>query len=395
MQNRIKLYYFAPHPIQYNIGIFKKLEKSNDIDFKVIFEDDMGVKPVYVKEFKKEIKWDIDLLSGYKYQFLKNYSLNNTGGFFGRINPNIISILFKNRPNVIILHGYVYLSDWMVLFISKILKIKIIFRGEATLRATENTPTLKQKLKKLFLNYWLKACDTVMYSCSGNKEYWKYYGVNESKLVSLPCAVDNIFFQNENKKYVKIKDSIKEQLNIDNDDFIVLFSARFTSRKRPLDLIRAISKIDHSNIIILFVGDGLERKNMEDEVKKHNIKAIFTGFINQTEISKYYTISDLDIVISDYDPSPKAMNEAMNFKLPIIVTDIVGTANDLVEDGENGFIVKVGDIDLISQKIDFLNKNRGIAKEMGKESLKIVNEWTFEKDVYWIEEAVKYVMEKK
>ena len=147
---------------------------------------------------------------------------------------------------------------------------------------------------------------------------------------------------------------------------VILFSGRFTKRKRPMDLLNALVKIDNRNITVLFVGDGSERIVMEKFVKDNNIKAVFAGFQNQTEISKYYSISDVCVIISSYDPSPKTMNEVMNFELPIIVTNVVGTAYDLVQDEENGYIVEVSDIDTISKKIDYLNKNRSKLKKNGK-----------------------------
>ena len=391
MSNKIKFYYFAPHPVQYHVGIYREIAKNNNLDFKVIYEDDIGLKPIYVEEFKKEIKWDIDLISGYPHEFMKNYSSEERGGFLSRVNFSIFKKILVDKPNVILFKTYTTFSDFLILFLGKITSRKFIFRGEATLRGNEGK-TFKSKLKEKFLRWWLSKCNIVMYSCTGNKEYWKYYGVDESKMLPIPCAVDNIFFQNEFQKYKNKKDNIKSELGIDKDDFVILFSARFTTRKRPLDLLNAVKKIDNKNITILFVGDGLERENMENFVNKNNLKAIFTGFMNQTQIGKYYSIADLDIVISDYDPSPKAMNEAMNFELPIIVTDIVGTAYDLVKDGENGYIIKVGDIDTLAQKIDYLNKNRTIAKKMGEKSLEIVNEWTFEKDAYYINEAIERLM---
>jgi glycosyltransferase involved in cell wall biosynthesis len=394
--NKIKLLYIAPHPIQYNIGIFKEVSKLENIEFKVIFEDSIGLKPIFVKEFNKTIAWDIDLLSGYKYKFLKNYSFNSVGGFFSRINPSIISTLWNEKPDVVMLHGYSNLSDWIVFFVVKILKVKLIFRGEAVLKGNENSNGWKQKLKRFVLPRFLNNCDMVMYSCTGNKDYWKFYGVDENKMLPMPCAVDNHFYRNERKKHIDKVVNIRNELNIPKDNFVILFSARFTTRKRPLDLLQALSIIDNSNLTVLFVGDGPERSNMEEYVNNNNnnINAIFVGFKNQIEISKYYTISNLNIVISDYDPSPKAMNEAMNFELPIIVTDVIGTSSDLVKNGKNGFIVKVGDIKTIASKIDFLNKNRDVSNQMEKKSLEIVDQWTFEKDAYWIAKAVEIIMEK-
>ena len=115
------------------------------------------------------------------------------------------------------------------------------------------------------------------------------------------------------------------------------------------------------------------------------------NFVNQDVISQYYTVADLTVILSDYDPSPKAMNEAMNFQLPIIVTNVVGTSNDLVHPNINGFVIKVGDIESLSLKIDYLNKNRHQLKKMGEMSKFIVDNWTFEEDVKGIIESIKYL----
>jgi glycosyltransferase involved in cell wall biosynthesis len=392
MTKKIKFYYFAPHPVQYHYGIYQEVAKIKDLDFKVIYESDIGVKPIFVKEFKKEIKWDVDLLQGYSYEFLKNYSINPMGGFFSRVNFGILKIFTVNKPDIVMFNGYITFSDWLIFILAKITKTKILFRGEAVLKGIENNHLFKQKIKFYFLHKWLRGCDAIMYSCGGNKQYWKYYGVGEDKMLPIPCAVDNIFFRKEREKYIEKKTDMKEELGINENDFVILFSARFTNRKRPLDLLNALNRINNKNITVLFVGDGPERSTMEKFSKENNLKVIFVGFKNQTDISKYYTLADLDIVISDYDPSPKSINEAMNFEVPIIVTDIVGTSNDLVVDNENGYIVKVGDIDAIANKIDYLNNNRDIPKKMGKRSLEIVDDWTFEKDAYGIEQAIKRVM---
>ncbi len=389
---KIRLAIIAPHPVQYHFPLFKEVEKLSNIDSKILYCADMGVEEIYEEEFKTTIKWDIPMLDGYKYKFLKNYSLKPYSGFFSRINPAILSEISKNKYDVILIQGYYNLSCWLAFFAAKLAGIKVIWRGESTLKGDENSAALKKRLKKIVLTKLFNACDAVMYSCTGNKDYLKFYGAHDSKFFPIPCAVDNDFYRSERKKYLGKEKEIKEELGIEANYFVVLFSARFTTRKRPLDLLKAIRKIEHDNILVLFVGDGLERRNMGKYVQNHRIRALFTGFQNQSEISKYYSASDMAIVVSDYDPSPKAMNEAMNFELPIIVTDVVGTAYDLVEDGENGFVVKVGDVDTIAEKIDYLNKNRAVAKAMGKKSWEIVKDWNFQKDVKGIEKAVQFVM---
>ena len=92
--------------------------------------------------------------------------------------------------------------------------------------------------------------------------------------------------------------------------------------------------------------------------------------------------------LSEYDASPKALNEALNFAMPVISTTTPGTALDLVKPGRNGFLIDVGDVAALAKHIDWLNCNREKAAEMGRESLEIVKDWNFEADALAIREAL-------
>ena len=389
MKKMERLAVVAKNPIIYQAPLYREYAATGG-DIEVFYLDSMGVDELVDTEFKIIIKWDIPLLEGYRYHFLKNYSPSRYGGFLARVNFGIFSVISKKRHEAVLITGYETLSCWFALIVAKLKGIPVIWRGEAVLRQSERLPLWKRILKKVVLKYFFRSCDAIMYSCTGNKEYLKYYGVTNSKLFPIPCAVDNSYFRSERDKYINKKGEIRSELGIDLTDFVILFSARFTLRKRPMDLLDAVSKIPHQDITVLFVGDGLERERMEIYAKQNGIKAVFVGFINHGLLAKYYSITDVAVVISDYDPSPKVLNEVMNFELPIIVSDVVGTALDLVVHGENGFIVKVGDVDAISEHIVFLFKERKIAIEMGKKSLKIVSVWNFTEDVLWIGKAIKY-----
>jgi glycosyltransferase involved in cell wall biosynthesis len=233
-----------------------------------------------------------------------------------------------------------------------------------------------------------------MYSCSGNKEYLDQFSIKDKKMFLMPCAVDNVFFRERRINQKKELMVIRKELGIHEEDFVIMFSARFVARKRPLDLIEAVSKIGHNDITLLFVGDGLEREAMKKSCIGHNIKVVFTGFKGQKELPKYYSIADMYAIVSDYDASPKSLNEALNFNLPILTTDRVGTAYDLVGNNENGFIVESRDIQAMSRKINFFNKNREVAKSMGRKSIAISDVWTIENDVLGIKAAISFALNK-
>ena len=66
-----------------------------------------------------------------------------------------------------------------------------------------------------------------------------------------------------------------------------------------------------------------------------------------------------------------------------------------MKDGESGFIVKVGDIDAIAEKINYLNENREKLIEMGNKSFDIVQNWSYKEDVDGIIEAFNFVQKQK
>ena len=173
---------------------------------------------------------------------------------------------------------------------------------------------------------------------------------------------------------------------------VIVFSGRFTERKRPMDILKAVSTIPNRNITLIFLGDGPLMQEMKEFSSTHEIKSIFTGYLNKYEISKYYSISDLFIIPSDYDPSPKALNEAMNFKLPVIVSRGLGTCDDLVDEDKNGYIIDVGDTLTLSKKIDLLNNKRNKLIEFGNYSYNKISSWNFEEDVKSIIQAANYVI---
>ncbi len=393
-----KLAIIALHPIMYQTPIFRTLQtyietERLDINLTVLFLDDVSLKEQYFKEINSIYKPNVPtLLNGFNYKILNNFKIQNVG-FFSRFNFQLVTDFILNKYDFVLIHGYDTFSSWIVLALAKLFGIKLIFRGEAVLSGKNNVNNYKFKFKNKIINFYLNNCDAILFSCSGNKEFILSH-LNENhtdKLFSIPCAVDNSFFQlaYENLKPQRVH--LRESLSIPINHLVILFSARFTSRKRPLDLLKSLTQIDSKLITVLFVGDGPERSDLEKFAKSNNLNTVFVGFVNQDVISKYYTIADLKVVLSDYDPSPKAMNEAMNFELPIIVTDVVGTSKDLIYPNINGFIIKVGDVESLSLKIDYLNKNRVQLIKMGEMSKSIIGNWTFTEDVKGIVKAINYL----
>ncbi len=386
----IKLAIYGMHPIPYQAPIFKKAAQHKQLDVTVLYAESLGVELNFIPGFNTTLKWDVPLLEGYKYLFFKNYSKKRITGFFSRVNPGIFWYVLRNDFQVLMIHGHFTLSAWLAFFAGKISGKKIIIRGEAIPK--KDNISWKKAVGRFFLRLYLNYADAVMYSCSRNKSYWLSLKVPEEKMFFIKCAVDNIQLQRDRLKLLPEREKFRHTLGIGDSDFVILFCSRFTNRKRPLDLIDAVASIGMRNIVLLLVGDGPERKKMEIASKKKNIRTVFTGFVNQSQLPKYYSIANSYAILSEYDASPKTLNEALNFGLPIICSNMVGTSDDLVRNNYNGFIVEVGDIQGISQHLKNLSKSHQLSLKMGKRSELLVREWNFDQNAKAIFKACNYVL---
>jgi len=377
-----RLSFLLSHQIQYFSPLFREINKKANIDLTVYYCSDETVKRFKDKEFGKFIEWDIPLLEGYKYKFLKNYSPKPSiyAGFFGLTNLNVIQELKKDGIGILIVHGWGYFTHIYAIIIARLSGITVLLRGENTLSLEILKPYWKRLIKKLILQYGIfKLVNVFLYIGIENKKFYKYYGVPENKLVFAPYCVENKRFHSEYRRLKRKRNELKIRLGFPEDTIITLFVGKLIDKKRPLDLIKAYEKIRSKKKSLVIVGDGILRKKLGTYVNRYRINNVyFVGFKNQTELPSYYTIADVFVLPSGLGETwGLVVNEAMNFELPIITSSIVGCSDDLVRHGENGFVYKMGNIDELAGYLEFLITNEESRKEFGSRSLEIVKNYSY------------------
>ena len=102
----------------------------------------------------------------------------------------------------------------------------------------------------------------------------------------------------------------------------------------------------------------------------------FLGFMKKEKLLRYYQAADLFVLPTREDIWGLVINEAMAYGLPVITPDRCVAGLELVEDGVNGYIVPVGDVDALAEKIRQVF--RGDPAQMGAASLEKVRRYTIE-----------------
>lgn len=346
------------HPIQYFAPLYKYLNDKG-LKTKAWYCSDYSIKGGYDKEFGINVKWDIPLLNGYEYVFFKNSSRNKElyTGFFGLINLGMIKQLFKEQKSVIVVHGWNYFSHFFVLILGKLAGHTICLRSETPLIHENHKSGWKQKIKNIGLRYILfPRINYFLYIGNQNKLFFKSLGVKEDTLLFCPYSIDNKRFGESYEESLPLRFKLKQKNGIPNNDKVVLYSGKYIDKKKPLDLLLAFKELNKKDCWLVMVGEGELRKPMELLIKEHKINnVILTGFVNQSQITEYYAISDVFVMCSTLGETwGLSVNEAMNFNLPVIISDLTGSSYDLVEEGINGYVFETGNINQLSKQLKML-----------------------------------------
>lgn len=177
-------------------------------------------------------------------------------------------------------------------------------------------------------------------------------------------------------------------------NFTILCASRLSRRKGFNYVIDAFAKIykKYPHLMLTIAGgEGNAEEELKAQVKKLGLenKICFTGFVTpNTEFVKYHRASDVFVLPSANEGMSNNMLEAMASGMPIIMT-LTGGADELINDGVNGFIVNFKDSDDIAEKLEKLINNPELTKSMGIESRKIAEKMS------WKNVAEKYFEEYK
>ncbi|MBP9197629.1 MAG: glycosyltransferase [Saprospiraceae bacterium] len=364
------------------------------MNIEVWYCDDSSIHGGLDKQFGQSIAWDVPLLEGYSYKFFPNQSWNPSpgNGFWGIVNFNLLRIIWKSPKSIYVINGWQFFTYVSATLLAFVKGSEVWMRCEMPLNQEMKKTDLSRAMKRWFLkSFYFKLCTKFLYIGTENENFYKYLGINKSKLFFTPYSVDNDRFSKEADHLIGAKNLIKSKLDIPEKSRVILFSGKYIEKKRPLDLMQAYQHCNVKNKYLIFLGDGELREKMETYAKDFQLKnVLLTGFINQSEVSKYYAIADLFVMCSSYGETwGLSINEAMNFSLPIIVSDAVGSAIDLVRHGENGYIYPVGDVNRLTQYIDKVFASDQFEKLAGASSKKIVDQFSYSDILVGLKQALK------
>ncbi len=395
-----KMAIIAPVPFHYHAPLYREINNSLDVDLMVYFCSKETISGKDVEKTYKTIgmlECEDELLRGYKYKFIKNYSPKPSylRSIFGLANFGIWHEIKVKDYDIVVLQAWNNLTWWIAFFACLKFKTPVFFMTDSNIASELTKGIFTKIIKKIFIgNFLLKKATGFLVSGTANENFYKYYNVRKEKMIRVPFSWGYDKFLNIFKQSKFHKTKIREGLGILKNDFILLYVGRLSKEKSLGVLLKAFKKLNIKNKKLFIVGDGPERAGMEEFIRKNEINGVsFLGFQPHKIISDFYIASDVFVLPSKHETWGIVVNEAMCFGLPIIVSDRVGSGFDLVKNNYNGFVFTSGKVDGL---IECVEKIYRMSDEeyanFSNNSVELIEKWV--RQANFIEEISKFVNNK-
>jgi glycosyltransferase involved in cell wall biosynthesis len=371
----MRVAHLVSHPIHYQAPLYRELSARPGIDLTVYFYSDASVRGYRDREFGTDVRWDTPLLDGYRSRFLPSAAETRTQGRYGA-GPNwdVLHEVYAERFDAVWIHGYAHLNAWLAAAAGRLRGSRILLREEQTLLHDRpaHTAALKEvALRALFSQVY------GLYIGEENRRYFLRYGMDERRLFPARYCVDNAYFRRRAEELAPRRDELRSRFGIDSDVPVILFVAKLIPKKAPFVLLDAFRRVrERVPCALLVVGEGELRSELEAPAGPD---VHFAGFLNQSELAEAYVAADVFCLPSiEHETWGLVVNEALNFGLPVVVSDKVGCAADLVRHGWNGFVVPAGEPEPLAAALEQLVTDESVRREFGERGRQLVGEYSVE-----------------
>ncbi|CAM2897770.1 glycosyltransferase family 4 protein [Helicobacter burdigaliensis] len=297
----------------------------------------------------------------------------------GSLNPfrefktllNIAKILRQEKPDI--LHTFMLKPNIYGSIASKIAKIENVINSVTGLGSFYIKEGFKTKLFVAFLEFLnkiaFKKAKKVLFQNEDDLNLYVKKGLlpkNKAILIRGSGVNTQAFYPLNAQE----KSTFKQTLDIKEGQLVVLMVARAIVHKGVEEYYKAALKVQEKlkeNVVFLFVG-GIDKGNIapiSEEFLRENKQVKWLG--ERGDIRELMGICDVFVLPSYREGIPRTLLEACSMQKAIVTTNAIG-CKEVVNDGENGFLVPIGDSEILSQRILELLENEALRENFAKRS---------------------------
>jgi len=298
------------------------------------------------------------------------------------LTPQIWRLLDRERFDVLVIGGWSLMATQLAIVWARTHHVPYLVISENHFR--EPRRAWVSTLKRLVLPHIVEPAAGHLVPGTLAREHQLHYGAHRETITVFPNTVDVAEFGRRADELHARRDELRHELGLADDVIAVTQVSRLIPVKGPDEAVEAVARaraLVERPLQLVLVGSGPLRKQLEARAAELELPVTFAGWRNGDDLLRAYAATDIFLLLSRRETWGIVVNEAAAVGLPLILTDAVGAAADLLVPGENGEIVRSGDLDGQAAAIAKLAANDGLRGDYGRRSRELVAPWGYQPSV--------------
>lgn len=316
-------------PTPYRLPLYRALAARDDLDLEVVF----------CAAAQPDRPWQLDdALAHVPHAVLPGRSVTfhrSTSTFVYEINPGIVRFLLERAPDLIVIGGYAVFAEQAAVLLSRLRGIPYVIHSESHMLKPRGAAT--RMLKRAILPQIVSRASAGLAAGSAAARYLESYGLDAGRIRVFPNTIDVAAYREKADAARANADAVRARRKLPTR--FHLYAGRLIEVKGVGDLRDAVALLGADAPSVVVAGTG----PLEQELAA--MPGIdLVGFQQTDDLIELLALADAVVVPSQSEPWGVTVNEALACGTPVIVSDAVGAAEDLVRDGVNGIVFAAGDV---------------------------------------------------
>jgi glycosyltransferase involved in cell wall biosynthesis len=237
----------------------------------------------------------------------------------------------------------------------------------------------RRLFKNLFYPYLFQIPSRFLPGGTRQARYLARFGVKPDRMTIAQMTVDvcaiRRFYSHDRGA---VRSAARARWGIASDDKVVLYVGRLEDYKGVQVLLSAFARAvaEEKDLRLAIAGDGSLRSRVEALAADADCRVTYLGRLSGDDVPRAYLAADLLVLPSLSESWGLAINEAMACGLPVIASDQVGCADDLVRQGETGLVVGAGRAAELTAAMRQLAEDEPTRRQMGQAAEHFISNWT-------------------
>ena len=354
----MKILFLTNIPSPYRVDFFNELGRS--VELTVVCER--------AGDRTRNRRWAVQTAKTFKLILLSGFPTASDKA----LSPGVLRYLRKGAYDMLVVHNPITPTGMLAIEWLRFRKIPFAVEGDGAFPVFGNR--WRDRLKRHLLgaaSYWLSSGRLL-------DQYYVNYGADESRIYRYPFTSVRQSDMASCVPGAALKQKLKEKLGLNPKARYVLSVGRFIPSKGFEDLIRAFSQLKTAARLLIVGGGELEAqyRALIKNLKLDNVQVL--GFQDKETLTDYYRASEFTVFPTHSDVWGLVVNESMANGIPVISTDRAVGALEMIRDGDNGFIYRLGEQETLVRRMEQLLSDSRLLASMSSAALETGHAYSIE-----------------